>query len=118
MTSTPTTPSAPPPLDTADIAPRQGRQFWLSIVALLVSVLLSALDISALATALPTITGDLHGSDNFVWVGSGYVLSSAAILPLSGTLADVFGALFLALRCVALSGTKSLRIIKAGDRLC
>ena len=52
---------------------------------------LSALDLTAVATALPTITSDLGGGDDFSWVGSAYALSSTAILPLSGALADALG---------------------------
>lgn len=65
--------------------------FWLSFVAIIVSIFLSALDLTAVATALPTITEQLNGGDNFVWVGSAYALASTAILPLSGRLADIFG---------------------------
>ncbi|TCD71947.1 hypothetical protein EIP91_000079 [Steccherinum ochraceum] len=70
---------------------KKGSAFWLSLVALLVTVLLSALDLSAVSIALPTITADLGGADNYVWVGSAYGLSSTAILPLSGCLANIFG---------------------------
>jgi MFS family permease len=70
--------------------PRKGKAFWLTFMALVVTVFLSALDLTAVGTALPTITNDLGGA-NFVWVGSAYALSSTAILPLSGSLADVFG---------------------------
>lgn len=69
----------------------KGAAFWLSFVAIIVSIFLSALDLTAVATALPTITEKLNGGDNFVWVGSAYALSSTAILPLSGSLADIFG---------------------------
>lgn len=65
--------------------------FWLSFVAVVTSIFLSALDLTAVATALPTITSALSGGDNFSWVGSAYALASTAILPLSGALADVFG---------------------------
>ncbi|TCD71946.1 hypothetical protein EIP91_000078 [Steccherinum ochraceum] len=70
---------------------KKGSAFWLSVVAILVTTLLSALDLTAVSTALPTITADLGGADNFVWVGSAYGLSSSAILPLSGCLANIFG---------------------------
>ncbi|KAL4241388.1 MFS transporter superfamily protein [Abortiporus biennis] len=68
-----------------------GVSFWLSFIAVLVSSFLSALDLTAVGTALPTITADLNGQENFVWIGSAYALSSTAFLPLSGHLADVFG---------------------------
>ena len=69
----------------------KGSAFWLTFIALNVSTFLSALDLTAVSTALPTITADLNGSDDFSWVGSAYALSSTAFLPLSGSLADIFG---------------------------
>ncbi|KAJ7598412.1 iron permease [Mycena floridula] len=69
----------------------KGAAFWLSIIALIIATFLSALDLTAVSTALPTITADLHGGSDFVWVGSAYALSSTAFLPLSGKMADIFG---------------------------
>ncbi|KAI0648727.1 iron permease [Trametes meyenii] len=69
----------------------KGSAFWLSFVAVIVTNFLSALDMTAVSTAVPTITSELHGGDNFVWVGSAYGLASTAILPFSGRLSDVFG---------------------------
>ena len=69
----------------------KGSAFWLSFLALVTSIFLSALDLTAVGTALPTITSDLNGGNKFTWVGSAYALSSTAFLPLSGTLADIFG---------------------------
>lgn len=69
----------------------KGSFFWLSFIAVVTSIFLSALDLTAVATTLPTITSDLNGGDDFSWVGSAYALSSTAFLPLSGALADVFG---------------------------
>ena len=68
----------------------KGASFWLSYVAVVASIFLSAMDLTAVSTALPTITKQLNGGDNFVWVGSAYALSSTAFLPLSGSLADIF----------------------------
>ena len=86
--------SPEPGLDLTEVKrskPKKGTAFWLSFVAVVMSIFLSALDLTAVATALPTITRDLNGGDNFVWVGSAYALSSTAVLPLSGSLADIFG---------------------------
>ncbi|KAG8906510.1 hypothetical protein FRB99_006730 [Tulasnella sp. 403] len=68
-----------------------GPRFWMIIVSLMVATFLSALDLTSLSTALPTIVGHLHGSSNFVWVGSAFALGSTAFLPLSGGLAQIFG---------------------------
>ncbi|KAJ7595489.1 major facilitator superfamily domain-containing protein [Mycena floridula] len=70
---------------------KKGSAFWLTIVALVITTFLSALDLTAVSTALPTIVRDLKGGSDFVWVGSAYALSSTAFVPLSGKLADIFG---------------------------
>lgn len=44
----------------------------------------------AVSTCLPTIVGDLNGTD-FVWVGSAFTVASTAIIPFVGHLADGFG---------------------------
>jgi MFS family permease len=43
------------------------------------------------ATALPTIIADLNGGENYAWVGTSYLLASAAFTPLYGRLRFVFG---------------------------
>ena len=44
-----------------------------------------------MATALPSIVHDLNGTDSFAWVSTAYSLSTTAILPFNGRLADVLG---------------------------
>jgi MFS family permease len=46
---------------------------------------------TAVSTALPTITNDLDGGNEFIWIGTAYTLSSTAFRPMSGNLADIFG---------------------------
>ncbi|KZT60147.1 iron permease [Calocera cornea HHB12733] len=65
--------------------------FWMIFIALCVTVFLSALDMSMVPTALPSIVADLDGESSFAWVGSAYTLAAAAWLPLSGALATAFG---------------------------
>ncbi|EIM85230.1 iron permease [Stereum hirsutum FP-91666 SS1] len=74
-----------PPVDT-----KRGVDFWLVFVANLTVDLLSALDLTAVSTALPTIVHQLNGID-FIWVGSAYTIASTAVLPLIGGLVSVFG---------------------------
>ncbi|KAJ7487870.1 major facilitator superfamily domain-containing protein [Mycena latifolia] len=71
---------------------RKPRAFWLCFVAIMVAVFLSALDLTAIGTALPTMADALNDTNgDYIWVGSAYALSSTAFIPLSGNLADVFG---------------------------
>ena len=69
----------------------KGSAFWLAYISIISSIFLSALDLTAVSTVLPTITADLDGGDEFTWVGSAYALASTAILPLCGALSDIFG---------------------------
>ena len=97
MTSSPTT--LLPPAEPEKRFTR-GSVFWLSFTAVVVCNFLSALDVTAVSTALPTITDELHGGDEFVWVGSAYGLAAAAILPLTGRLADIMGRRPIMMTCV------------------
>ncbi|EIW57953.1 Mfs1.2 [Trametes versicolor FP-101664 SS1] len=69
---------------------KKGLKFWLIILSLCLSIFLSALELTAVSTALPVIIHDLQGGD-FVWVGTAYSLASTAFLPLSGGVAEIFG---------------------------
>ena len=93
----PQTTDGPPPKGT-----KKGSAFWLTFLAIIVCTFVSALDLTAISTALPTITDDLQGGDKFVWVGAAYGLASAAVLPLSGRFADAFGRRPVMLAVVAL----------------
>ncbi|HEY6428905.1 MAG TPA: MFS transporter [Acidimicrobiales bacterium] len=68
-----------------------GRRLWLILGALLLGMLLAALDQTIVSTALPTIVGDLHGGSHLAWVVTAYLLSSTVSTPLWGKLGDQFG---------------------------
>ncbi|GGT00754.1 EmrB/QacA family drug resistance transporter [Planobispora rosea] len=59
--------------------------------ALMLSMLLAALDQTIVATALPTVVGDLGGLDHLSWVVTSYMLSSTISTPLWGKLGDQYG---------------------------
>jgi EmrB/QacA subfamily drug resistance transporter len=67
------------------------RQILIIIGALLLGMLLAALDQTIVATALPTIAGDLHGLSELSWVVTAYILASTATTPLWGKLGDLYG---------------------------
>jgi len=72
-------------------APVTGRRLWLIIGALMSGMLLAALDQTIVATALPTIVGDLGGASHLAWVVTAYLLASTASTPLWGKLGDMYG---------------------------
>ncbi|OWY61859.1 hypothetical protein B7486_61545, partial [cyanobacterium TDX16] len=54
-------------------------------------MLLAALDQTIVATALPTIVGDLGGLSHLSWVVTAYLLTSTASTPLYGKISDIYG---------------------------
>ncbi len=52
---------------------------------------MAALDQTIVATALPTIVGDLGGASHLSWVVTAYLLASTASTPLWGKLGDMYG---------------------------
>lgn len=77
----------PPAADAA----RRDAPTALIVAALLLVMLLSALDQTIVSTALPTIVGELGGLDQLSWVVTAYLLSSTVVLPLYGKLGDLYG---------------------------
>src|SRR3954470_22247695 len=59
--------------------------------ALMLVVLLAALDQTIVATALPTIVGDLGGLSHISWVVTAYLLAQTVVTPLYGKLGDLYG---------------------------
>ncbi|MEU0565155.1 MFS transporter [Nonomuraea sp. NPDC005983] len=61
------------------------------ILALMLGMLLAALDQTIVSTALPTIVSDLGGLEQLSWVVTGYLLASTVSTPLWGKLGDQYG---------------------------
>ncbi len=68
-----------------------GRRRLIVIGALMLGMLLAALDQTIVSTALPTITADLHGASHLSWVVVAYLLAATASTPLWGKLGDQYG---------------------------
>lgn len=67
------------------------RQVLGIFAGLMLGMLLASLDQTIVATALPTITGDLGGLNDLSWVITSYMLAAAVSTPLYGKLGDLFG---------------------------
>ena len=67
------------------------RQILSIFSGLMLGMLLASLDQTIVATALPTITGELGGVDHLSWVVTSYLLASTVSTPLYGKLGDLFG---------------------------
>ncbi|MCW1957031.1 MAG: MFS transporter [Mycobacterium sp.] len=79
-------------------------------LAVLLGMLLAALDQTIVATALPTVVADLGGAGHQSWVVTSYLLASTITTAVVGKLGDLFGrkAVFLA----------SILFFLAGSVLC
>ncbi|WP_291056919.1 MDR family MFS transporter [Herbiconiux sp.] len=67
------------------------RRVNLIFGALMVAMLLSALDQTILGTALPTIVGELDGVNHMLWVATAYILASTVVMPVYGKVGDLIG---------------------------
>ncbi|MEV6689543.1 MFS transporter [Streptomyces sp. NPDC051130] len=70
---------------------RTSREALVAIGALLLGLLIAALDQTIVSTALPTIVSDLGGMEHLSWVVTAYILASTAATPLWGKLGDQYG---------------------------
>ncbi len=77
---------APP--GSAPISPQRRN---LIFVAVVLGMLLAALDQTIVATALPTIVADLGDAGRQSWVVTSYLLASTIVTALAGKLGDLFG---------------------------
>jgi EmrB/QacA subfamily drug resistance transporter len=67
------------------------RRVLIIIGALMLGMLLAALDQTIVSTALPTIVGDLGGGAHIAWVVTAYLLAATVSTPLWGKLGDQYG---------------------------
>lgn len=72
-------------------AERSHAEIMVIIVALMLAMLLAALDQTIVSTALPKIASDLNGLSKYSWVATSYLLTSAVATPLYGKISDMFG---------------------------
>src|SRR3954449_1795589 len=67
------------------------RSVWVVFSGLLLVMLLASLDSTIVATALPTIVGELGGVGHLAWVVTAYLLAQTVVTPLYGKLGDLYG---------------------------
>lgn len=88
-----TTDGIPPAKETPPTSGRSLHGFALVSVlgALMLTLLLEALDQTIVGTALPRIVSDLQGFDRYSWVVTAYLLASTTMIPIISKLSDQFG---------------------------
>jgi EmrB/QacA subfamily drug resistance transporter len=85
MTATVT--GSPQPVDAEVAGPKRNLIF----TAVLLGMLLAALDQTIVATALPTVVADLGGAGHQAWVVTSYLLASTVVTAIVGKLGDLIG---------------------------
>ena len=83
-----------PPLDRQPSRADGFSKLRISIImfSLCNALFLSALDVTIITTALPTIAQDFGASSaGYTWVGSAYLLANASATPIWGKLSDIWG---------------------------
>ncbi|MDR7544276.1 MAG: MDR family MFS transporter [Armatimonadota bacterium] len=67
------------------------RSRALVTLGVMLSMFLAAMEGTVVATAMPTIVGQLGGLSIYAWVFSGYLLASTTTVPIFGKLSDQLG---------------------------
>jgi multidrug resistance protein len=98
-------PSAPQPSGVRSVAHRRPI-----LIALMMTMALSAVDSTIVSTAIPQVVRDLGGFTLFSWVFSAYLLTQTVTIPIYGKLADQWGR-----KPVLIAGSV---IFLAGSALC
>ncbi len=62
-----------------------------TLAAVMIVFLLSAMDQTIVATAMPRIVAQLRGLDLYPWVTTAYLLASTVMVPIYGRLLDIYG---------------------------
>jgi MFS family permease len=110
------TPSNFSPLEAVANIPATLNRIWVT-AALLVVMVLAALEMTVTSTAMPTIIGDLHGLEHYSWVTSVYLLMCTVSMPIYGRLADAWGRKRVLLWAIAMFASASVLAATAQSML-
>ncbi|MGB8983683.1 MAG: MDR family MFS transporter [Anaerolineales bacterium] len=67
------------------------KRIILVTAGIMLSLFLASMESTVVATAMPTIVGQLGGLEHYSWVFSAYMLTSTTTVPLFGKLSDIYG---------------------------
>jgi hypothetical protein len=68
-----------------------GPAIAVVMMPLCLSVFLSALDLTIVTPAIPAIVSSFKSVTGYVWIGSAFILTSTAVTPIFGAVADIWG---------------------------
>ncbi|HSX16833.1 MAG TPA: MDR family MFS transporter [Patescibacteria group bacterium] len=98
---------------------RTHAEIMVVMGALMLAMLLAALDQTIVSTALPQIAVDLHGLNRLSWVATAYLLASAVVTPIYGKLGDMYGRkkIFISSIVIFLAGSVLCGLSQSMDQL-
>src|SRR3954447_19006558 len=99
----------------AEASAASATSIWPAFIVLVLAMLPAVLDQTILATALPTIAGDLGTLADVSWLVSAYVIASAATIPVWGRVGDRLGRRTVLERSLVLFLAASAACGLAGD---
>src|SRR5215203_701765 len=67
------------------------NRILLVTAGIILSLFLASMESTVVATAMPTIVGQLGGLEHYSWVFSAYMLTSTTTVPLYGKISDLYG---------------------------
>ncbi|KAK4041434.1 major facilitator superfamily domain-containing protein [Parachaetomium inaequale] len=70
---------------------RTPLQTTIIILALASALFLAALDVTIVTVAVPTIAQEFQSTAGYTWIGSAYMLATAAAAPMWGKISDIWG---------------------------
>ena len=76
--------SASSPAEDEDLQYLSTRQLYAVFGALVIILLMFALDVTVIATAIPKVTDEFHTIKDIGWYGGAYLITTAALQPLTG----------------------------------
>jgi EmrB/QacA subfamily drug resistance transporter len=82
--------------------PTNQRGVLVIYAALMLAIMLAALDQTIVATALPTIVSDLGGVNHLSWVVTAYMLATTATTQVWGKLGDQYGRKYLFIAAIVI----------------
>lgn len=67
------------------------KQLIITFVGVLLGMFMSSLDQTVVGTAMPSIISDLGGFNQYTWITTIYIITSAIAIPITGKLTDMYG---------------------------
>ena len=95
-------------------AKQSTKHYVAVLIGLQIAIFLSALDQTVLNVAIPKMAQSLHGFDKSAWIITSYLLFSTIATPVSGKLADIYGAKAVLIAATFLFGLASALCGSAG----